>query len=132
MQLPAIVVNPKARALLACLLFLVAWLSGNGALIGGMEMEQGWFSGCLFAVACGFWWAGYRISRPTHDKAMAFGLGVLGLWMLSLIFALVARFRESVVEPFFWFATAMIVLLVIAIVRTGPSFLGPQKPQALD
>jgi len=118
MHLPAVVLTPRARALLTVLLFLVAWLLGNGALIGGLEMEQGVPAVSAFAVACALWWTSYKISRSAHGRGMTFGFVVLGIWMLNLIAALVFTFRHSVADPFFWVSTAIFLLLIIAVART--------------
>ena len=114
MHFPAVVLTSKARALLAVLLFLVAWFFGNGALILGLEMEEGVFAACVFAFACGLWWTSYKISRSAHGKGMTLGLVALGIWMLNLIGALVFAFRHSVANPFFWVATAIFSFLITA------------------
>jgi hypothetical protein len=45
---------------------------------------------------------------------MTLGLVALGIWMLNLIGALVLAFRHSVAVPFFWAATAIFLLLIMA------------------
>jgi hypothetical protein len=119
-RVPAILLTPRAKALLAILLFVIAWFVGIVALIGGMEREGGILATCVFAFAGILWWAAYELSYPAIDKVLGFGIGALGIWMLNLIFQLVVRFRESVANYFFWFAAIVIALLIVGMARIRP------------
>jgi hypothetical protein len=68
MSLQATVASQGVRAKLATLLFLIALLLGNGALIGGLEKDGGTFFAGLFAVACVLWWISFRISLLTVQE----------------------------------------------------------------
>jgi hypothetical protein len=83
-------------------------------LILGLEREVGGPAACAFAAACGLWWTSYKMSLSAERRGMTLGLVALGIWMLNLIGALVLAFRHSVAVPFFWAATAIFLLLIMA------------------
>jgi hypothetical protein len=103
------------RTKLATLLFLIALLLGNGALIGGLEMEAGIPAGCLFAVVCILWWIAYRMSRSVNGRGFTLGFVALGLWILQIAVALVSDFRHYAIDHFLWASAAMLSALVAAI-----------------
>ena len=120
MHLPAVILTPKARALLAAFLFLVACnMNHLKALSSPM---RGGFNGiadvpatCMFAVACGLWWMAYKISRSANGRGITLGFVALGLWMLNSIGALVLDFHHYVADFFFWASTAIFLLLITAV-----------------
>jgi hypothetical protein len=115
MHFPAVVLTSRARALLATLLFLVAWLFGNGALIIGLNGGADMFGVSGFAAASALWWASYKISRSANGRGMTLGVVALTVWMLSLLGALVSAFRHYVADIFFWASTAIFLVLVTAV-----------------
>lgn len=115
MSLPVSETNPGMRAKLATLLFLIALLLGNGALIGGLEKEGGLFSAGASAIACVLWWISYRISRSVNGRGMTLGFVALGLGILGLACPLALDFHHYVVDHVFWATTAILVVLVAAI-----------------
>jgi hypothetical protein len=115
MHLPAVTLTPKARALLAALLFVVAWFLGVAAMRVGFNGITDVPATCMFAVACGLWGTAYKISRSANSKGITLGFVALGLWMLNLIGALVFDFRHYVADFFFWASTAIFLLLITAV-----------------
>jgi hypothetical protein len=115
MHLPAVILTPKARALLAAFLFLVAWFLGVAAMRGGFNGIADVPATCKFAVACGLWWMAYKISRSANGRGITLGFVALGLWMLNSIGALVLDFHHYVADFFFWASTAIFLLLITAV-----------------
>jgi hypothetical protein len=103
------------RAKLATLLFLIALLLGNGALIGGLDAEGGILAAGFFAVACVLWWVSYRISRSANGKGMTLGIVALGLSILGVAGALAAAFHHYIGDHFFWASAAILAVLIAAI-----------------
>ena len=121
--------TPGVRAKLATLLFLIALLLGNSALIGGLEMEGGMFFAGLFAAVCILWWISFRISRSANGRGMTLGFVALGLWILNLIGALVFDFRHYIGDHFFWAYAAVLLVLIAAIaIRDTQSDVTKTKP----
>jgi FtsH-binding integral membrane protein len=121
-------INPRVRALLPLLLFLVAWWLGTASLIAGFEMEAGVPAACIFAFACLLWWTSYKMSRSSNGKGMTLGLMAIGLWMLHLIGALVFDFHHTVAQAFFWTSTVIFALLIVAVALSDTPSGGPRAP----
>jgi hypothetical protein len=128
MGLQRTVANQSVRAKLARLLFLIALLLGNGALIGGLEAEGGMLAACFFAVACILWWISFRISRSANSRGMTLGVVSLGLWILGLAGALVVAFHHYIVDHFFWACAAILLVLVAAIALSNTPSDVPKMP----
>jgi hypothetical protein len=121
--------TPGVRAKLATLLFLIALLLGNSALIGGLEMDGGMFFAALFAVVCILWWISFRISRSANGRGLTLGFVALGLWILNLVGALVLDFRHYIGDHFFWAYAAVLLVLIVAIaIRDTQSDVTKTKP----
>lgn len=115
MNLTVYVPNPRVRAGLSMLLFLIAWVLGIAALRAGYESYDDVPATCIFAVACVLWWISYKISRSANRRGMTLGLVALGMWMLNLVGLLVVNFRDFVASFFFWGCSAIFLLLVTAL-----------------
>ena len=122
MACQATVTRQGVRAKLATLLFLIALLLGNVALIGGLEKEGSMLFAGLFATACVLWWISYRISRPANCRGITLGFVALGLWILNLAGALAISFHHYIVDHFFWAsASVLFVLIAVIALRGTPS-----------
>jgi hypothetical protein len=99
------------------LLFLIAWLLGVGSMHAGFEIEAEVPATCIFALACGVWWLGYKLSRSANGKGMTVGVVALGLWTLNLTVVLFVDFHHTVTNVFFWASTATFLILIAAIAR---------------
>ena len=127
MSSPETATSPDIRGKLATLLFLIALLLGNGALIGGLENEAGMFSAGVFAVVCLLWWISYRMSRSANSRGITLGFVALGLWILALAGALAVDFHHFIVDHFFWASTGILFVLVAAIALSDTP---PESPRA--
>jgi len=116
------------RAKLATLLFLIALLLGNAALIGGLETEGGMLAAGFFAFACVLWWVSYRISRSANGRGLTLGIVALGLWILGVVGALAVAFHHYIVDRFFWASAAILVILIAAIAIRESSSDVPKIP----
>jgi hypothetical protein len=127
MHLPALNLSVRERALLALLLFLIAWLLGNVGLIVGFELGARAPAVMVFVIACLLWWISYRISRSAEGRGMKLGFVALSVWMLGLLGELFLNFHDCIADPFFWVATTIFLLLVTAF---AVSEAAPSSPKA--
>jgi hypothetical protein len=118
-------VNEGVRAKLATLLFLIALLLGNAALIGALEKNGGSLSVAVFATACALWWASYRISFSVNGKGMTLGLLALGLWIFALVGALALDFHHYIVDHVFWAVSTVLLALIVAVTFRGSQLDAP-------
>jgi hypothetical protein len=124
----AAVPNQGVRAKLATLLFLIALLLGNVALIGGLEMEGGIPAAGFFAVVCMLWWISFRISRSANGRGLTLGIVALGLWILNVAGALAFDFHRLIVDHFFWASAAILLVLIAAIALSDTPSDVPKMP----
>jgi hypothetical protein len=120
------VASAGVRGKLATLLFLIALLLGNGALIGGLENEAGMFSAGVFAVVCVLWWISYRMSRSANSGGITLGFVALGLWILALAGALAIDFHHFIVDHFFWASAGILFVLIAAITLSNTPCESPK------
>jgi hypothetical protein len=114
MNLTGFVPNPRVRAGLSILLFLIAWILGIAALRAGYETYDDVPATCVFAVACVLWWISYKISCSANRRGMTLGLVALGMWMLNLVGLLAVDFHDFIASFFFWGCSAICLFLVTA------------------
>jgi hypothetical protein len=116
MHLPTLNLSERARALLAFLLFFIAWLLGNVGLLVGFEVVARVPAATIFAIACVLWWIAYKISRTTSGRGITLGMVALSVWLLNLVGALVFDFHHYAGDIFFWVATVIFLFLITAVV----------------
>src|SRR6266852_8996723 len=84
----------KDRPRLGVLLFIIAWLLGNVALIGLTNQGEEMVFTCAFAIACGLWWGGFKLGSLSTAVGTAVGFIVLVIWTLGLLSALALSFQS--------------------------------------
>ncbi len=112
----------KDRPRLGVLLFIIAWLLGNVALIGLTNQGEEMVFTCAFAIACGLWWGGLKLGGLSTAVGTAVGFIVLVIWTLDLLSALALSFRSFASDIFFWASSAMVLFLLsmAALSKTSP------------
>lgn len=132
MHLPAVILSARARALLAVLLFLIAWLLGNVGLTVGLKLGATVPAAIIFAIACVLWWISYKISCSANSRGMTLGFVALSVWMLNLVGALLFDFRHYVADIFFWVSTAIFFLLITAFALSEARPNPPKESSSPD